>query len=101
MPLKKLSLVLGLLLFSYSAQAETKIDMKSWANWRGPLRTGEVQGKEWPQNFKKTWKIKWQKDLSPSYSGPILSDKYVFTTETVDKKKEVVKAFSRKDGSLI
>ncbi len=101
MPSMKISLVLGLLLLSSSSQAENKVDMESWANWRGPMRTGEVQGTEWPQNFKKSWKLKWQKDLSPSYSGPILSDRYVFTTETVDKKKEVVKAFSRKDGSLI
>ena len=37
----------------------------------------------------------WRVELGPSYSGPIVGADRVFTTETKDKKFEVVTAFDR------
>ena len=37
----------------------------------------------------------------PAYSGPIVSDTLVFTTETKDKKREVVRALDRKTGGQL
>jgi outer membrane protein assembly factor BamB len=36
--------------------------------------------------------------LGPGYSGPIVSESLVFTTETKDKKREIVRAFDRHTG---
>ncbi len=77
----------------------------TWPQWRGPARDGVIpsDAKAWPErlnaaNFKKTWDVP---DLGPSYSGPIVSADAVFTTETVDKKTEFVRAFDRKTGKEI
>jgi outer membrane protein assembly factor BamB len=40
-------------------------------------------------------------ELGPSYSGPIVGTERVFTTETKDKKLEVVRAFDRKAGKQV
>ena len=40
----------------------------------------------------------WRVDLGPSYSGPVLNDTMVFTTETRDKRSEVVHALDRSTG---
>jgi len=40
-------------------------------------------------------------DLGPSYSGPIVSSDKVFTTETKDKKFEVVTALDRASGKVL
>ena len=40
----------------------------------------------------------WRVDLGPSYSGPVLNDTMVFTTETRDKRTEVVHALDRSTG---
>jgi outer membrane protein assembly factor BamB len=45
--------------------------------------------------LKQTWRI----PLSPSYSGPIVSESMVFVTETQDKKTEVVRALDRGSGA--
>jgi outer membrane protein assembly factor BamB len=77
----------------------------SWPQWRGPARDGHVPASapEWPNHlndttFKKVWSVD---ALDPSYSGPIISSDKVFTTETVDKKREVVTAFDRKTGKKV
>lgn len=74
-------------------------DAVDWPQWRGPERNGQSKGTPWPdridqQHLQRSWRV----DLGPSYSGPILVDGRVFTTETRDKKFEVVRAFDRKSG---
>lgn len=71
-----------------------------WPQWRGPTRDGQVAGPAWPDTLKgdalkQVWRVA---DLGPSYSGPVVAADRVFTTETVDKKTEVVTAFDRKTG---
>ena len=70
-----------------------------WPQWRGPQRNGQFTGPVWPDkldasDLHQVWRV----ELGPSYSGPIVSGKRVFTTETKDKKFEAVTAFDRKTG---
>jgi outer membrane protein assembly factor BamB len=73
----------------------------TWTQWRGPNRSAVLENAPaWPDKLDKdsiteVWRIK---DLGPSYSGPIVSETAVFTTQTKDKKFEVVTAHDRKTG---
>lgn len=71
----------------------------AWPQWRGPTRDGQFTGPAWPEkldtnHLQRTWRA----ELGPSYSGPIVLGDRVFTTESKDKKFEVVTAFDRKTG---
>lgn len=70
-----------------------------WPQWRGPQRDGQFAGPAWPDkldtnHLQQIWRV----ELGPSYSGPVVSGERVFTTETRDKKLEVVTAFDRQTG---
>jgi outer membrane protein assembly factor BamB len=70
-----------------------------WPQWRGPTRDGQVAGTDWPADLKAGHLDRaWQVPLGPSYSGPIVGETAVFTTETKDKKTEVVHALDRRTG---
>ena len=90
-----LAVVLSAVLpLSASAQPAT------WPQWRGPTRDGVVAGPAWPDKLggdalTKQWRVE---NLGPSYSGPIVAADRVFTTQTVDKKTEVVTAYDRATG---
>lgn len=72
---------------------------KIWPQWRGPSRDGQWTGPAWPDRLSKdSLKLLWRVPLGPSYSGPIVSDDLVFTTETKNKASEVVSALDRKTG---
>ena len=80
--------------------AASGADPAVWPQWRGPTRDGAVAGAAWPEKLegdalKEIWRVE---KLGPSYSGPIVSKDRVFTTQTVDKKSEVVTAHDRKTG---
>jgi outer membrane protein assembly factor BamB len=71
-----------------------------WPQWRGPTRDGVVSGPAWPDKLdgdalRQAWRVE---NLGPSYSGPVVAADRVFTTQTVDKKTEVVTAHDRKTG---
>ena len=71
----------------------------NWTQWRGPNRDGHFTGPAWPEkldtnHLQRIWRV----ELGPSYSGPIVADDRVFTTESKDKKFEVVTAFDRNTG---
>lgn len=70
-----------------------------WPQWRGPQRDGQFTGPSWPDkldasHLRQVWRV----ELGPSYSGPIVGGGRVFTTETKEKKVEVVTAFDRASG---
>lgn len=88
----------ALVLFATGSALAADDKPATWAQWRGPTRDGVVSGPAWPDKFDKLTKVWSATDLGPSYSGPIVSADRIFTTETVDKKFEVVKAFDRKTG---
>ena len=70
-----------------------------WPQWRGPNRDGYVQSEDWPEGISEDHlKQSWRLELGPSYSGPIVADGKVFTTETKDKKIEVARALDMKTG---
>ena len=69
-----------------------------WSQWRGPDRDGLIADAKWPGGLKDHLTLAWEHKLGPSYSGPVVADNRVFTTETVDKKYERVTAFSLDDG---
>lgn len=86
----------ALLIVSTASAADPGV----WPQWRGPTRDGVVTGPAWPDNLggdalKQVWRVE---KLGPSYSGPIVAKDRVFTTQTVDKKTEVVTAHDRKTG---
>jgi outer membrane protein assembly factor BamB len=60
------------------------------------VRTGDWPARLNSENFKQDWRI----ELGPSYSGPIVSDRLVFTTATEGKKTEVVTAVDRQSGKV-
>ena len=73
-----------------------------WPQWRGPNRDGQVSGATWmdkldTNHLQQTWRV----ELGPSYSGPIVVGDRVFTTETRDKKIEVVTALDRRTGAKL
>lgn len=87
----------AVLLFASVASAE---DPAVWPQWRGPTRDGHVDGPRWSETIKgdalkQAWRVE---NLGPSYSGPVVAADRVFTTQTVDKKTEVVTAHDRKTG---
>lgn len=90
------ALATALLIVSTASAADPGV----WPQWRGPTRDGIVTGPAWPNKLegdalKQVWRVE---KLGPSYSGPIVAKDRVFTTQTVDKKTEVVTAHDRKTG---
>ena len=75
-------------------------DNQDWSQWRGQTRDGVSEGAAWPQaldenHLKSVWKV----DLDPSYSGPIIQNGLVYTTETANKEREVVRAYDLASGN--
>lgn len=92
------ALVTAILIMVTSAKGEPS----TWPQWRGPTRDGQFTGPTWPEkldtnHLRQLWRV----ELGPSYSGPIVSADRVFTTESKDKKFEVVTAFDRQTGKEI
>jgi len=74
----------------------------TWPQWRGPNRDGQVPLEpNWPESLQEeSLEQRWRVELGPSYSGPIVSEKLVFTTETKDRETEVVTAYDRQTGEV-
>ncbi|WP_442512128.1 PQQ-binding-like beta-propeller repeat protein [Novipirellula sp. SH528] len=72
----------------------------NWNQWRGPERDGVVQETVWPSGLQGKLSELWTRELAPSYSGPIVQDGLLFTTETVDKKIERVTAYDLSTGNV-
>jgi outer membrane protein assembly factor BamB len=71
----------------------------TWPQWRGPQRDGTIEMLPWPDRLDETHlKLMWRDEVGPRYSGPIVSENLVFTVETEDKKREIVRAFDRTTG---
>lgn len=85
-------------LFLLFAATATAADI--WPQWRGPTRDCRIDGRTWPDNVTSNLKETFRVDLGDGYSGPIVSAKMVFVTETVGKD-EIVRAIDRQSGSEI
>lgn len=79
---------------------DAKTQQPTWPQWRGPTRDGRVaETSAWPDRLAgDSLAQSWRVSLGPSYSGPIVSETTVFATETIDEKREVVRALDRKTG---
>ncbi len=77
--------------------ASTGLAAEEWPQWRGPTRDGKVSGDSWPANFSGIKEI-WRVALGKSYSGPVVSGGKIFTTESIDKTYEQVRAFDAATG---
>ena len=95
-------LILWLLPMVLIEPIEDSAQRAAWIQWRGPERNSEVPESYLPENLDLA-KIRplWRVEMGPSYSGPIVAAGKVFTTETVDKTYEVVKAFDLQNGEEI
>ena len=84
---------------SAADKTEAPKNSNLWPQWRGPSRDGQWSGPAWPDRLSKdSLKLLWRIPLGPSYSGPIVAEDLVFTTETKNKESEVVVALDRKTG---
>lgn len=91
--------ILASLAFVFPGATGTRAGGSDWPQWRGPTRDGQVVGSAWPDKLDTNHlRQMWRAELGPSYSGPIVGGDRVFTTESKDKKFEVVRAFDRKTG---
>ena len=75
----------------------------TWPQWRGPQRNGIVEaGTQWPDKLDSTHLVQiWRHEIGKGYPGPIVSSNRVFTVETLEKKREVVRALDRHTGEKI
>jgi outer membrane protein assembly factor BamB len=78
-------------------------DSLPWSQWRGPKRDGRVGGDPWPdglspERLTELWRVE---RTGPSFSGPIVTDHFVFVTETRDEKTEHVSALDRATGKVV
>lgn len=70
----------------------------SWTQWRGPERDGTFLGPTWPDSFDGTLEKVWHQKIGEGYSSPMVTEDAVFTFETQNRKREIVRAFDRKTG---
>lgn len=67
-----------------------------WNCWRGPDRDGHTPS-ALPRTLSSLREL-WSVSLGDSYSGPLVTDQYVYVTETLEGKFETLRAFQRTDG---
>ncbi len=84
----------------FSAASRQVESSENWPGWRGPGRTGGVDSQSWPSSFSGLQKV-WSLELGKSYSGPIVFDNRVYTTETIDRRDESLIALNATTGEQI
>jgi outer membrane protein assembly factor BamB len=101
-PMNPRTFLLVKLFTAFALALAPELTAADWPQWRGPTRDGQFTGPTWPEkldtnHLRQLWRV----ELGPSYSGPVVAGDRVFTTETKDKKFEVVTAFNRETGKAI
>lgn len=92
--------IFSLMLAALTTQAFAA-DPDAWNQWRGPNRDGSIQTESWPKAISNGGLIKQaQIPLGESYSGPIVVDGLVFTTETTGDTESAI-AIDRNSGKEI
>jgi outer membrane protein assembly factor BamB len=75
-------------------------DPGNWAQWRGPTRDGQLPVGQLPDSLSDLKQV-WKRQHGPSYSGPVVCDGVLYTTETVDKAYEKVTAYDLETGDVL
>lgn len=91
-----------LVLFVPCPRAQTAVSTPAtWNQWRGPTRDGRtVPGGALPAKIDEaTLRLLWRVPLDKGYSSPIVTSDRVYTVETEENQREVVRAFERSTGS--
>lgn len=103
MPRLILSLLLLACLMCLPRVYGADVDPLPWPQWRGPTRDGRVAGDAWPDGLSSERLVRlWRVESSgPSFSGPIVTDRVVFVTETRDERTEHATAFDRTTGKVV
>ena len=72
-----------------------------WSQWRGPDRNGMISNDNpWPSKIdKESLTEKWRVSLGKGYSGPVVSENLVFTTESPVDSDRKTWASSQTQGS--
>lgn len=71
----------------------------AWPQWRGPTRDGKVAGPAWPATInEQSLQRRWRVELGESYASPIVTPDLIFTVETKDRQREIVRALDRATG---
>lgn len=92
-------LALSISLSSALPQAKAEVGAH-WPQWRGPERDGSLPGPAFPQALDEAHlESQWKVSLEPSYSGPIIKNGLIYTTETANKEREVVRAYALESGA--
>ncbi len=98
------TLLLCSVILSWPLLSQSKVIEKSssWPQWRGPSRKGIIPSESpWPAKIDQdSLKEKWRVKLGKGYSGPVVSNEMVFTTESLDEE-EITHAYNREDGKLV
>ncbi len=84
-----------------TAFATTGLAESNWNQWRGPTRDGVVDSTPWPNGLQGKLTPLWMHELAPSYSGPVVQDGLLFTTQTIDKKIERITAYDLTNGEEV
>lgn len=93
--------ILAVIFTTTAIQGQTP-DQEMWSQWRGPHRNGLVSAATWPASLSDKHLVEqWSVPQGPGYSGPIVAADRVFTTETKEKKYEVVRALDRMTGKQL
>jgi outer membrane protein assembly factor BamB len=82
-----------------AAAAPSPSFQETWSQWRGPDRDGRYLGEAWPDSLSENnLRLSWRRELGPGYSSPVLDRRHVYTVETEDEQREVVRALDRRTG---
>lgn len=85
-----------------SLMPATAVAGTTWEQWRGNDRDARVDGDSWPATLAPGGLAKrWSVPLAEGYPGPIVSENRVFTVESRDEEREVVRAFDRGTGEPV
>ncbi len=66
-------------------------DSQQWLSWRGPNRDSALPGAAWPNSLEEEHlRLTWSAPFGDSYSGPIVTETAVFTTESAGGNERVI-----------
>ena len=98
--MKKTTILLALAIVATGSLQASDSAGERWSQWRGPSRSGEVGGPEWPASLDQL-ADEWSVELGKGYSGPVVSEYAVFVAETINDETEGMRAYDRFSGREI